>query len=126
MLILFLLFTLMFLVAGICILRIFMDMIQPGAALDIVFNWQKMLSRLYGGNKRQQLLGKALGDCAQCTSFWFMPLWFLCYYITCQLVLNFWVSDVVDTFFGGVFISWVWYAVFHSLGAFFGFLNLRK
>lgn len=61
-------------------LRLFFIMIAEGGALDVVFGWQDMLGRLYGGNKFQKLLGKALGDCKQCTSFWMAVPWFFTYW----------------------------------------------
>lgn len=98
-------------------------MIQPGGALDIVFGWQRMLEDLYGSDKRwKNLLGKALGDCQQCTSFWFMPLWYLCYYAFCKIVVNVWVTDGIDAWWKIAFVNWLWMTVFWSIGAVFGLM----
>lgn len=119
----FLIATIMFLATGNGILKIFFDMIQPGNALDIVFGWQKMLANLYRSeNKFKQLLEKALGGCEKCTAFWFMPLWFFCYYFFMKNVAGVWVTDFITIkgfwyWFSVCLVNWVWYCNFHTIGA---------
>lgn len=122
----FLLYTAIFMVAGLCILSTFYAMQAEGGALDVVFGWQKMLNRLYNGNKAQQLLGKALGDCQQCTSFWFMFLWFFAYWGFCRLVLGWYITDVAGWWLWKGIIGFIWYSVFHSIGAVSGLFSLLK
>jgi hypothetical protein len=126
----FILYTICFWFAGACVLKYFFFMIQPEGALDLVFGWQNMLKKLYNGNKASQLLGKALGDCQMCTSFWFMPAWYGCYYLFCHWVLHHWVTDTIDT--AGWYwtkvslVNVIWYYVFHSIGAFTGLVTITK
>jgi len=128
----YLILTLLFLIGGACMLWWFFAMIQRGGALDIVFGWQDMLERLYNGTKAQQLLGNALGDCKKCTSFWFMPVWFCCYYLICKFVFHGWITDliVIDNIcaYSAVvcIVNIVWYAIFHSIGGMIGLLYLNK
>jgi len=82
------------------------------------------LAKLYRGTKGQQLLGKALGDCERCMSFWFMPMWFIFYYLFCEHVMGIWITDRVDTTVAAFFLNWLWFAVFQSIGATTGFFVL--
>ena len=115
----YLLSTIIVWLAGNFILKIFFQMIQKGEALDIVFGWQKMLEKLYGGNQFKQLLGKALGDCEKCFAFWFMPLWFSVYYFLSTQILGLWITDFMHSYSTGkwFFINTLWYCIFHSVGA---------
>lgn len=121
----FIIISLLFLIAGNAMLKIFFEMIQSGGALDIVFGWQKMLERLYGSTKKwKQLLGKALGDCERCTAFWFMPFWFICYYAFSNLVLHRWITTGLDAIWAICLINWIWLSLFWSIGAQWGLLFL--
>lgn len=123
----YLLYTLLFIAAANFSLRILWEMIQPDGALDIIFGWQKLLARLYKGNKAQQLMGKALGDCERCMSFWYMPMWFVFYYLFCEHVMGIWITDNVAGDVATFFLNWLWLAVFWSVGATTGhFLLLFK
>lgn len=117
----FLLYSIIFLIAGGCSLWVFNQMIQPDGALDVVFGWQKMLAKLYNGGKWEQLLGKALGDCPQCMAFWFMPVWYGVYVVFMNVAIGYWITD---TIVGNI----IWYVVFHSIGAVAGlvFILLKK
>lgn len=123
----FLLYTLIMWLAGNCILYLFMQMIQPEGALDVVFGWQKMLAKLYESpSKGKQLLGKALGDCQMCTAFWFMPVWFCLYWLLSRLVIHYFITDEVQAIGWKVVVFFVWYMVFHAVGAMSGLLALIK
>lgn len=105
-----LIFTIIMWCAGNAILKLFHIMIQPGQILDMLLGWQKMLKRLYAGSTRQQLLEKMLGGCEHCTAFWFMPMWYIVYWLMSKNVLHYWISD-------NILVNIVWYVVFHSIGA---------
>lgn len=122
----FLIYTMIMWFAGNCILTLFFQMIQPDEALDLLLGWQKMLARLYQGNTRRQLLGKALGDCARCTAFWFMPMWFVVYAVLAGPITGVWITDACTTTAGKIVVNVVWYCVFHSVGAFTGVWGLLK
>jgi len=119
----FILATVLFLIAGNGILKIFFDMIQPEGALDIFFGWQKMLAKLYKSeNKFAHLLEKALGGCEQCTAFWFMPVWFFMYYAVMKLSFHSWITDFITIsgfwqYVAIAFVNWAWYCMFHTIGA---------
>lgn len=114
----FLLYTIIMWIAGNCILRLFYAMIQKEQLLDQVFNWQIMLEKLYASEKRwKNNLGKALGDCQMCVSFWFMPLWYIAY-LAMGVAFDIWMIT-----------GWwniLWYVVFHSIGAISGLTMLLK
>lgn len=130
--ILFLLISAIFCASASCALWWFFAMIRPDGALDIVFDWQAMLQRLYNGSKWQQLRGKALGDCHMCTCFWFMPLWFILYYAFSRLVVHCWITDSIEScnpilyWLAVSVINITWYACFHCLGAMIGFATINK
>lgn len=67
----YLLMSIFSIIAAGAITRTFWLFTREGGALDIVFRWQYLLDWLYKGGTARQLLGKALGDCNMCTSFWF-------------------------------------------------------
>lgn len=124
MLLTFLLYTVLFIAAGNFSLRILYEMVQPEGALDQLLGWQKLLAKLYGGNKAQQLLGKALGDCERCMSFWYMPAWYIFYYLFCKHVMGMWITDGISSGLACFFLNWLWLAVFWSVGATTGFILL--
>lgn len=114
----FIVYTVFFLVAGNCLFSIFMRMIQPGGALDEVFGWQSMLARFYRSDKKAvRLLEKALGGCKECAAFWFMPGWFVLYYLFCRHVLHFFPTDVVHPVWAKVLIFIAWNSAFWGIGA---------
>ncbi len=123
----FLLWTIIFWMAGNCVLKIFYVAIQEGQMLDMLFGWQKMLANLYGSNKQwKNLMGKALGDCEMCTAFWFMPGWYALYWLMSRLVLHQFITDRVDSVVAKVVVGIVWYLVFHSIGAVQGLVVIFK
>lgn len=123
----FLVLTVIFWLAGVCVLRLFWSMIQPDALLDRVFGYRKMLDRLYGAeNKYLRSLGDALGNCQMCLSFWFMPVWFACYFFFCRIVLDWFIVDKADSLMGKIFVGIVWYMAFHAIGAISGLTALLK
>lgn len=120
----YLIYTILFLAGGSMALKLFFTMIQTGNALDVVFKWQKMLAWLYGGNKFMQLAGKALGDCAQCTAFWFMPWWFFLYWKFSYLLFDYYPTQGIDSWFWKIAFHAAWYVVIHAIGATLGFAVL--
>lgn len=125
----FILVTIIFWFAGNSILKILFQMIQPDGALDVMFNWQRKLDDWYGkaseGSKKHRWLHDALGGCQVCTSFWFMPVWFTIYFLFCELVLHWFITDYVNSLGAKVFVGYVWFAVFWSIGAVLGLNVLR-
>lgn len=130
MLVSFTILTILFWIGGIAIFRLIMDTIKTDAPIDIAWKYltgrtyQKMLQDLYGSNnKAKNNLGKALGDCEMCASFWFMPFWFAIYYACSKLLVHLWVTDCLmrsNTFIYWVevyFINVIWGAIFISVGA---------
>jgi hypothetical protein len=123
----FLILTVIFWYAGNCILRLFFAMIQPDAMLDRVFGYRKLLDRLYGAeNKYLRSLGDALGNCQLCISFWFMPLWFICYWIFTRISLDWFITDKAESIAGKIFIGLIWYMAFHAIGAITGLAGLLR
>lgn len=101
----------MFILAGNGIVKILFEMIQTGGALS---KWQRVLEWLY--SHEYYKLEMMIGGCKRCFSFWFMPLWFGCFYLfVTPWPLN-WYCSII------------WYIVFHVLGAEGGnfILNYKK
>lgn len=119
----FLLYTVICFFAYGCMLRLFFIMIADGGALDTVFGWQDMLGRLYGGNKFQKLLGKALGDCKQCTSFWMAVPWFFTYWSFSYYIFDYYPTQEMSLI-RAVWFHVFWYVVIHVVSATIGFAVL--
>lgn len=103
----FLIFTLLFWAAHCAFLFFFFIMIQAGQALDILFNYQNLLRRFYASDKTwKNLLGKAIGDCELCTTFWTSPLMFLLYYLFVNS-LGYWIVEGVTANLIWFFVYWV-------------------
>lgn len=113
----FLIYTLLFWFAGACMLKLFTFAIQPGQILDKIFNWQAMLKKMYESKyARMQLLGKVMGDCDICVTYWFMFFWFWCYFMFLHL-LNFWfITKYIDNIFASIIVNIIWYFLFQSIG----------
>lgn len=125
----FILLTLIFWFAGNAVLKILFVMIQRGGAIDIMFNWQDRLDKWYDkasrGSKWYKWLHDALGGCQMCTSFWIMPAWFTVYAVFTKLVFGWFITDYVHSFIAKVFVGWVWFIVFWSVGAILGLFALK-
>lgn len=118
------LYFLLFVAASNFALRIIYEMIQHDGAIDVIFGWQKILAKLYRGNKAQQLLGKALGDCERCMSFWFMPIWFFAFYLFAKYVMGVWFTDHLTSTVAIWGVNWLMFAAFQSVSATTGFILL--
>lgn len=129
-LLIFIILTALFVFAGNATLNTLFKMIQPDGALDIMFGWQKKLDRWYGkaakGSKRYRWLHDALGGCAMCTSFWFMPLWFAVYYLFTKLTIGWFITDIVSHWLAKIFVFVVWYWIIHMVGAMTGLFFLTR
>lgn len=113
----FLIYTATFWFAGSCLTKLFYFAIQPGQILDKAFGWQSKLNALYTSKKAwQNNLGKALGDCQMCTSFWFMFLWYWCYFLFMH-VFGLWKLGSIKNSNLMVLCNIVWYMLFQSIGA---------
>lgn len=116
----------LFFIAGPCALKWFEFLIQPRGAFDILFGYQLMLGKLYNGSQAQQLLGKALGDCQRCMSFWFGGIWFFVFYGFCNLVLHSWVTAGTSNWISICFINAASFVVFQAICGMLCFLMLTK
>lgn len=129
----FLIISVFYLLAEVAALRLFFFLIQEGSPIDVLWRWitgrgyQDMLKDLYASNKKwKNNLGKAIGDCEMCLSFWFPPVCFIVYAIFCRLVLHYWITDEVTVIPGACFVNFVWYICLHSISAFMGWIILLK
>lgn len=101
----FFLYTVFYLIGLSCGIKIFHLSIQPEQALDMIFGWQKMLNYLYESqSKLKNLLGKALGDCEKCMSFWASVIATIIYRFT---IPNWEIK--------GALANMAWLIVFHSI-----------
>lgn len=138
-LLIFILITILFLLAENALLRIFYAMIQEDGPIDVLWkfltgkSYQDMLKDLYGSQKKwKNNLGKALGDCEMCVAYWFVPMWFFCYYLICRLVVHYWITDAITIenkvgyWVAVVFVNIIWYAAVHGIGALAGWISLMK
>lgn len=129
----FILYTILSIIAGNAMLKFFFEMTQAGGGLDIMFGWQKMLANFYAKGAQENKKAKyyvwlesALGGCQKCTSFWFMPMWFVCYYIVSKFVFHIWITDELHNWFLIVFTNWFWFSMFCSVGVVSGFYALTR
>lgn len=126
----FVILTILFWIGGIAVFRVFMDMIKADAPIDIAWaymtgrSYQKMLADMYASdNKAINNLGKALGDCEMCASFWFMPIWSIFYYAFCKLISHYWITSYLTRphdliyYVEVYFVNLVWIAIFVSVGS---------
>lgn len=132
-LLIFILISFMFLLAEMAIMRWIIELIKEDAPVDIFWkwltgrSWQDMLRDLYESNKKwKNNLGKALGDCQMCLSFWFAPVWFFIYFAFCKIVLGYWITGDIESWWGVIFVNCVWYWIFHALGSMAGWISLMK
>lgn len=126
MFLVFLLYTIVFWASGSAIIKLFFKAIQRGQLLDQLFGWADMLERLYASDRRwKNNLGKALGDCQMCTSFWFTFLWFWVYYFFSRNVLHYFITDEVNSFILKIAVFIVWIIAFNSLSTTIGLFILQ-
>lgn len=124
----FIVITVITWVAGGALMKFLFSMMQPDGALDVVFGWAKMLDRFYAkadkGSALHRWLHDSLGGCAMCTSFWFAPIWFACYWGFCESVLGYFIYDYAETTIGKVFSFAMWYVMYWSIGAMVSLLTI--
>jgi hypothetical protein len=118
-----LLYTILVIPAYGMALKIFFAMIAEGGALDVVFGWRKMLDNLYGGGKVKRLIGKALGDCQQCTSFWMAVPWFFLYVKFSYLLFDYYPTQNFGWFWT-ITLHVFWFVVMQAILATIGFAIL--
>lgn len=128
----FLLYTLLFSMAGMCWVRVMTILIQPMQLLDMIFGWQKMLNRLANSPvKRNQGLAKILGDCEVCWSHFLTFIWFFVYAFMMNIVIHHWITDFITAhgilhFILAIITDFIWYIVFCSMGTIFSLWALVK
>lgn len=102
----FLIFTLLFWAAHSAGLFYFINMIQEGGALDTLLNYQNLLRRLYASPKLwKNYLGKVLGDCHLCTSFWSG----LIMYVACRVTISGMGYWVINGFWANLIWGWMFW-----------------
>lgn len=132
----FLLLTLFFYFAENCLTTLFLEMIKKDAPIDILWkfltghSYQDMLANLFDSDKKwKQNLGKAIGDCPMCTVFWIQLIWYPVYFLFTWCILHWWISTSVHNIFLKIVINFIWYIVFHCIGAIWGrikVINLQR
>lgn len=128
----FLLYTLLFSMAGMCWVRVMTILIQPMQLLDMIFGWQKMLNRLANSPvKRNQGLAKILGDCEVCWSHFLTFIWFFVYTFIMNVVIHHWITDFITAhgilwWILALITDFIWYIVFCSMGTIFSLWALVK
>lgn len=108
-------------------IKILWTMLQNGGALSILLNLERVKDRLYATNKPfYRLLVNVLGDCEQCTSFWFAGVWAIIYYIFCKIRFS-WISDGLLTG-EGCCVTIIWLSIFWVMSAGIGhyFLTAKR
>lgn len=124
----FIIISLLFVAAGNIALKTLYKMIQPDGALDVMFGWQNKLDKWYGksqaGSKFHRWLHDAMGGCAMCTSFWFMPIWIIFYIGFCKIVLGWFITDYAQSLIGKCFVAFTWLMILQFIGSSTGLLLL--
>jgi hypothetical protein len=121
---LFLLYTVLALLANACLAKILFISIQPGQWLDKLLGWQKRLQQwdLQG----RTFLVKAGGYCALCFCHLVTVAGFCGYVLFTNLVLDTWLTVVVDNIIIAGAINFIWYLVYISLGTNLALLFIAK
>ena len=130
MLLTFLLYTILFSLAGTCWVKVMNILIQPMQLFDQLFGWQKMLQRLHDStNIKKQGLAKMLGDCEICFSHFMTMIWFFVYAFMMNVFIRVWITSFIN--YHG--ITWwlcailgnaIWYVLFGSIGTITGIFAL--
>lgn len=118
--------AILFWLSGAALLKWFHFMILPNGAIDVVFGYQKFLNKLYNGSTYQQLIGKALGDCEMCMSFWFSFIWFFVFYGFCKILLGTWVTNYQSNAGVIIFLNLCAFVLFQPICGFVCFYALTK
>ena len=104
----FIFYTIIFLLAIPSAIKIWHFAIQGGQALDLLFGYQKWLDRLYSSPSIiKNILGKMMGNCVMCMSFWASLIGTSIYFIF-MINQNCWA---VDGWINGA----IWLLVFNFL-----------
>lgn len=111
----FLVFTAIFLIANIGMGKFMLIAISPEQMFDKIFGWQDMLNRLYGGGKFQQLAGKFLGNCETCFLHFISIINFVFYFVFMIVGLHKWVCEISNSWQFWV-ITIIWYFVYVIIG----------
>lgn len=111
---LFLLYSVLALVANAALAKILYISIQPGQWLDTLLNWQARLQQWDMQGK--SFLVKAGGYCELCFSHLITFVCYWCYVLFSVQVLHMWITTPVDNVVMAVVINIIWYLVYISLG----------
>jgi hypothetical protein len=125
MFLIFFLFTLLFLLAGACWVKVMYISTQEGQWLG---GWQKVLAKLHATGHYG--LAKMWGDCEVCFSNFLTMLWYIPYSLFMNKCLGFWITDLLPT--GSLHLplliltNLIWFLVFSCTGAILSLYILVK
>lgn len=109
----FILYTILFWFSGGCFARYFYLSIQQDKVLDVLFSWQKMLSKFFERGGKWRLLDDMLGGCIMCFSSFVGLLWFVCYCVFLNTAFDCWIPTNSSIAFASV--NFIWFLVFTSV-----------
>lgn len=112
--ILFLIFTIIALVANACLAKILFISIQQGQWLDNLLGWQKKLQKW--DRQGKMFLVKAGGYCELCFSHAITFICFWGYVLFTNTVLHYWLTDEINNVIVKLLIDVIWYLTFVSTG----------
>lgn len=120
----FLLYTILALVANASLVKILHISIQPGQWIDMLFGYQKRLQQWdLNGNI---LLSKIGGNCEVCFSHILTFIGYWLYMLFMNTVADVWITDTVDNWFWVVFGNVLWYLLYVSIGSMLSLYFITK
>ena len=120
----FLLYTILALVANASLVKILHISIQPGQWIDMLFGYQKRLQQWdLNGNI---LLSKIGGNCEVCFSHILTFIGYWLYMLFMNIVADIWITDAVDNWFWVVFGNVLWYLLYVSVGSMLSLYFITK
>lgn len=113
----FIVYTVIFWIANIAMAQFLYKAIQQGAMFDVLFGWQKMLAKLYSKGGLRELLGKFLGDCAQCFMHFVSIINFAMYAIVMNKWIGVWIENDSEVWYW--VLNVIWYLTYVSIAWWF-------
>ncbi len=120
----FILYTILALVANASLVKILHISIQPGQWIDILFGYQKRLQQW--DLKGNILLSKIGGNCEVCFSHILTFIGYWLYMLFMNTIADIWITDTVDNWFWVVFGNVLWYLLYVSIGSMLSLYFITK
>lgn len=120
----FLLYTIIALLANASLVKVLHISIQPGEWIDSIFQYQQRLQKWdMNGNV---FLSKVGGNCEVCFSHALTFIGYWLYLLFMNEIADVWITDVVHNWFWIVFGNVLWYLLYVSIGSMLSLYFITK